>query len=181
MPAKIHLRPAVLADAAAIATLHAAVWHDTYRDLATPEALAALTEAHRLKQWQSMLAADDPQRRTTVAVMMEEIIAFAQTAPSSEPLFAGRAELKYLYVAGHQARRGIGRLLISDAADSLLRQGYRALGLGVVAGNEEAIRFYRALGGREAGRYTDPGPLWRSENLLYVWDDLTLLAQGSVG
>jgi len=177
MPADVHLRRAVLADATAIAALHATVWRATYRDLATPEALAALTEAHRLKQWQSMLAADDPQRRTTVAVMMEEIIGFAQTAPSSEPLFAGRAELKYLYVAGHQARRGIGRLLIRDAASSLLRRGYQAMGLGVVTGNEAAIRFYQAMGGREAGHYTDPGPLWRSDNLLYIWDDLALIAQ----
>ena len=45
----------------------------------------------------------------------------------------------------------------------------------VVVGNAPAIAFYEALGGRKAGAYTDPGPMWRSENLFYVWDDLAPL------
>ncbi|WP_312164905.1 hypothetical protein [Phenylobacterium sp.] len=35
-----------------------------------------------------------------------------------------------------------------------------------------AIAFYEALGGRRAGRFTDPGPLWRSDNIVFVWDEL---------
>ena len=128
-----------------------------------------------------MLAAEDSRRITTLAVIDDEITGFTQTAPSSEPIFAGRAELKYLYVAAAWTRCGIGRSLLSDAARCLQRQGHDAMGLGVVAGNAAAIRFYEATGGREAGRYTDPGPLWRSENLLYVWDDLMPIVQGSVG
>lgn len=45
-----------------------------------------------------------------------------------------------------------------------------------MVGNDLAIAFYEAQGGRRAGAYSDPGPLWRSHNLLYAWDDLTALA-----
>jgi ribosomal protein S18 acetylase RimI-like enzyme len=61
-------------------------------------------------------------------------------------------------------------------AAALAERGYAALGLGVVVGNAPAIAFYEAQGGRRAGAYTDPGPLWRSHNLLYAWDDLAALA-----
>jgi hypothetical protein len=52
-----------------------------------------------------------------------------------------------------------------------------SIGLGVVIGNETALNFYQALGAHLVGRYQDPGPLWRSDNLLYAWDDLALLTE----
>jgi hypothetical protein len=48
--------------------------------------------------------------------------------------------------------------------------------LGVVDGNDRAVAFYQHLGGRRIGRYTDAGPVWRSDNLAYAWDDLAALA-----
>ncbi|HWT98301.1 MAG TPA: GNAT family N-acetyltransferase [Terriglobales bacterium] len=172
------IRPAGLADAAAIAALHAAVWHHTYRHLATPAAITALTAAHRLKHWQAVLATDDPQAVTVVAEIDRTIVGFVRAAPSQEPLFGGRCEVKYLYVDGTQARRGIGRLLLARIAQLLRQRGHRGLALGVVDGNGAAIKFYEALGGKLIGRYTDPGPLWRSDNRLYAWDDLAVLTGG---
>jgi ribosomal protein S18 acetylase RimI-like enzyme len=172
------LRPASLADAEAIAALHAAVWHATYRDLATPAAIVALTEAHRLRQWRAALAADVPQALTLVAETDRRVVGFVRGAPSTEPLFGGRCEIKYLYVDPAWARRGIGRLLLARIAQLLKAGGHQALALGVVDGNGAAIKFYEALGGRMIGRYTDPGPLWRSDNLVYAWDDLAVLTSG---
>lgn len=178
MPALPDIRPARPADAALIAALHATVWYGTYRHLATPAAIAALTDAHRRKHWQAVLAADDPQAVTLVAEIDGGVIGFARAAPSQEPVFGGRCEVKYLYVDQNQARRGIGRLLLERIAQLLQQRGHQALALGVVDGNAPAIRFYEALGGRLIGRYTDPGPLWRSDNLLYAWDDLAVLTGG---
>jgi ribosomal protein S18 acetylase RimI-like enzyme len=146
--------------------------------LATPAAIAALTASHRLKQWRAALAADDPQAATLVAETAGNIVGFVRAAPPQEPLFEGRCEVKYLYVGQDQARRGIGRLLLTLIAQHLQGQGHRALALGVVVGNAPVIKFYEALGGRVIGRYTDPGPLWRSDNLLYAWDELAVLTGG---
>jgi hypothetical protein len=57
----------------------------------------------------------------------------------------------------------------------MMKAGYNGVGLGVVAGNNPAIAFYGGMGGTRAGSYTDPGPVWRSDNYLYVWDDLPVL------
>jgi hypothetical protein len=54
----------------------------------------------------------------------------------------------------------------------LRQRHHRAIGLGVVVGNDAAIVFYEALDGIQIGRYVDPGPIWRSDNLIYVWDDI---------
>ena len=47
--------------------------------------------------------------------------------------------------------------------------------LSVVKGNEAAIALYEALNGRPAGQYIDPGPVWRSQNILFVWHDVASL------
>ena len=51
--------------------------------------------------------------------------------------------------------------------------------LGVVVGNKPAMAFYEALGGRVAGTYIDPGPLWRSDNLIFVWDEVSDLVRAA--
>lgn len=45
---------------------------------------------------------------------------------------------------------------------------YRDAALSGLVGNETAIAFYEALGGLVSGKYIDPGPLWRSDNLIFV-------------
>lgn len=172
MAASASLRPAIFADAEAMAALHAAVWRETYRHLAPATAIAALTEARRLRQWQDVLGRSDSGSLTLLAEIDGRIVGFVHAAAPQEPLFDARREVKYLYVGRALARRGIGRLLLKRIAFMLHAQGHQAMALGVVAGNEPAIQFYEALGGKLIGRYTDPGPLWRSENLLYGWDDL---------
>ncbi|MCT4683102.1 MAG: hypothetical protein N4A39_05170 [Roseicyclus sp.] len=57
---------------------------------------------------------------------------------------------------------------------SVWRETYRHIAppeavLSVVRDNRDARRFYAAMGGRETGRFTDPGPPWRSENIVVSW------------
>ena len=74
---------------------------------------------------------------------------------------------------------GVGRRLMSALTQALAVQGYEGCALAVVVGNNRAARFYRRLGGREIGRFTDPGPLWRSENIVFAWDELSLLMEAA--
>ena len=93
----------------------------------------------------------------------------------SVPELGPRAEILHLYVDPAFAGRGLGRRLMRDLARHARAEGYPGVALGVVEGNDGAIAFYERLGGRCIGRYTDPGPIWRSQNLAYAWDDLTPL------
>ncbi len=169
------LRPAAPSDAPAIARLHATVWRDAYRALAPDAAYRALDEACRLARWRAILADASAAAGVIVAELDSAIVGFGLSGPPGDPAFGGRGEIKYLYVDRRMARRGLGRRLLLAMAGRLHRLGYPGMALGVVVGNEPAIAFYAALGGRVIGRYGDPGPLWRSDNLVYAWDDLPAL------
>lgn len=171
------IRDAGTADADAIAALHLDVWRRTYRDLAPAEAFRALDLAARQRTWRGLLASPKPDSVTLVAETEGVIAGFAHGGAPGDPVYGDMGEVKYLYVATAFARRGVGRRLLGALASRLVEHGYRGIGLGVVVGNEPALAFYRALGGRVIGRYADPGPLWRSENQLCAWDDASTLAR----
>lgn len=168
------LRPAWPADAAAIAEIHVDVWRRTYRDLAPAAAFDALDVPRRRAQWDRILG--DPDQIALVADGDGTLAGFALAGPAGEPVFDGRAEVKFLYIGHAFARQGLGRRLLAALAAAVRDRGGSGIGLGVVAGNDRAIAFYEAMGGRRIGAYTDPGPLWRSDNLAYAWDDLAALA-----
>ena len=94
-------------------------------------------------------------------------------AAPSQPEFGARGEICSLYLDPGFQRRGLGRRLMLALAEQVGAWGYRGAALGVVVGNEPAIAYYETLGGRVAGKYIDPGPLWRSDNLIFVWDEVS--------
>jgi ribosomal protein S18 acetylase RimI-like enzyme len=167
------IRAAQRADAQAIAELHVAVWRATYRELAPPEAMQRLDVPFRQARWTEMLAKGT--RTILVAESDGRIIGIGTAGAPSVPELGRHGEVLYLYVDSAFSGRGIGRALMRRLASALQAYGYSSAALGVVAGNPGAMAFYEKLGGVQAGRYTDPGPLWRSENLIYVWDDLAAL------
>lgn len=177
MTASLTIREAVPSDADAIAALHVEVWRRTYRDLAPPPAYDTLDQAARRRSWNAILGDVRPGAATLVAEKDGRLAGFAHGGAPGNDAFGGRGEVKYLYVATGFARQGIGRILLARLAARLAAFGYRGVALGVVAGNDPALAFYRALGGEVIGRYTDPGPLWRSDNLLCAWDDAQALAR----
>ncbi|MFO6299573.1 GNAT family N-acetyltransferase [Rahnella selenatireducens] len=170
------LREAAPEDIDELAGLHVAIWRQTYRELAPAEAFAALDVPRRKAFWQDKFDHPAAGQGIFLAEVNGNLAGFCLTSASSNPDFGEMAEIKFLYVSGDFKRQGIGKRLISKAAQHLIVAGYRSVGLGVVEGNEPAIRFYSALGGHEAGRYTDSGPLWRSRNIIYAWPDITLLS-----
>lgn len=152
-----------------MAQLHARVWHETYRDMAPPEAIAAPDESRRLEQWHRSLAQPAPSG-ALLALCDGGLAGLVSYGAASHPAFAGRGEVKHLYIDAAQRGGGLGKRLLGLAIARLHRAGFARVGLAVVRGNTVARRFYTAQGGVEAGGFTDPGPLWRSDNLLVVWD-----------
>jgi len=171
----MEIRDAKLDDANAIAQVHAQVWRATYRDLAPPAAIAALDDARRRASWIELLTDPKPGQIALLAQSGGQLAGFALAGAPGDPAFGGRGEVKYLYVAAAFHRRGVGRRLMAECATRLAAAGYAGLALGVVTGNAPAIAFYERLGGRPVGAYTDAGPVWRSRNIVYAWDDLAAL------
>lgn len=90
-------------------------------------------------------------------------------------MFGARGEVRHLYIEPGLRRSGLGRWLMAELAGVIAGWGYGGLALNVVAENAPARAFYAALGGHEIGRFTDQGPVWRSENIALAWDDLRAL------
>ena len=80
------------------------------------------------------------------------------------------AELAALQVDPGNKRQGIGRRLMAVAFQRIVQDGFQSVALAVVRGNGAAIKFYSALGGRQAGGFTDPGPIWKSDNIIIKWN-----------
>lgn len=172
----IAIRSAHFDDAQAIADFHVKVWRHTYRDLAPADAYAVLDERYRGRKWQEKLSSNDAQQLVLIAEIDDRVVGIGAAGAPSESIFGGRGEIKFLYVDPGFKRRGIGRQLLARLAMHLSRLGYHGAALSVVTGNDAAIAFYEALHGRCAGEYVDPGPIWRSRNIVMVWDDLAHLA-----
>lgn len=173
---QITTRPAVASDAPAIARLHLRSWRDAYRDLAPAEAYEGLTEAVRLARWADILSQPTPRHQTFVAEQAGRLLGIGVAAAPSEAAFGARGEVRSLYVDPDAKRLGVGRRLLGEVAAQLAEWGYAGVGLGVVAGNAPAIAFYESFGARALGAYQDPGPMWRSENIVLVWEDASALA-----
>lgn len=176
---RVTIRSALPADGPAIAALHFRMWRETYRDLAPEDAYQVLTEPVRVSRWQAMLAEEGFGHTILVAQAEGRLAGFGAAGPPSHDAFQGRAEVKFLYVDRAFKRQGIGRILLGALATEMMSFGQRAMALGVVVGNDPAIAFYESMGGRRVGAYTDPGPVWRSENFVYAWDDLEALVARS--
>lgn len=172
------LRNARPEDAEAIARLHVEIWRTTYSPFAPPAVVQALDVPARLKQWQALLAPSDDGCGTLVIETGGLLTGFAHYGAADDPIFGDLGEVKKLYVGSAFARRGIGRQLLAAAAVRLRAQGYAGVGVGVLTENEPARAFYEAQGGKLIASYVDPGPNWRSDNVLYAWHDLTAFNPG---
>ena len=163
-------RPAHKHEARALAELHVSVWRETYASMAPPEALAALGISRRLPAWVAYL--EEATRRVWVAVENNQILGLICGGHKT----TREAEINHLYVHASAKQRGVGRALFDLALAQLAREGYTSLTLAVVEQNTAARAFYKALGGEETHRLRDPGPLWKSDNLLVKWHNLETLA-----
>lgn len=172
---EISIRSANIDDAQTIADFHVKVWRDTYRDLAPAEAYAVLNEKYRGKTWKEKLSSNDRAQIVLVAEVDSRVVGIGAAGRPSESIFDGHGEIKFLYVDPDFKRRGIGRQLLAQLALHLREMGYQGAALSVVKGNETAIAFYEALNGRRAGEYVDPGPIWRSQNIVFMWHDVATL------
>ncbi|ASW06858.1 MULTISPECIES: GNAT family N-acetyltransferase [unclassified Rhizobium] len=172
---EITIRPALANDVAEMARLHRAIWCDTYRDLVSAEIYQALDEDFRRRRWADILENPRRDQRVLLAEQGGLLVGIGAINAPSDAIFEGRGEIKSLYIDASIKRQGLGRRLMRELARELLSMGYSGAALGVVVGNESAIAFYRALGGQLIGRYTDPGPVWRSDNFIFAWDDLSVL------
>ncbi|MBO6559748.1 MAG: GNAT family N-acetyltransferase [Nisaea sp.] len=168
-PDGIEIRKAVPGEAEEIAGFHVRIWRETYGQMAPAEAVAILDEKRRLPGWIETLTSEDRRKNTVLALAGRQIVGLVSYGPPGSEIFGRRGEIKHLYVDGSQRGRGLGAHLLRLALQEMSTLDFEGAGLSVVEENEAARKFYRALGGTESATFEDPGPIWKSRNILVVW------------
>lgn len=139
MNPKPELRPAVAADADAVADLWSAGWRDAHEGR-VPQALVEVRTAESFRR-----RARDRVEDTVVATLDGTVVGFVMVAGD---------EVDQVYVAREQRGTGVAGALLSAAEDAVRRAGHDAAWLAVVAGNQRARRFYEAHGWSDGGDFS---------------------------
>jgi GNAT superfamily N-acetyltransferase len=138
------LRPAIPADAFAVASVHVRSWQAGYRGLLADEYLDSLRHEDRAKHY--TFGSPDPELPTTVVAELHgTICGFASTGVSRE-LGPDMGELLALYVDPGAWGIGAGRALVQDARARMHARGFTNAVLWILDGNARAERFYRIDG-----------------------------------
>lgn len=178
----IQFTEAQASDADIVAALHAESWRSAYVGMLPDDYLADLVLADRRHLWTERMKAAKPERRLVLLAKLEgQLAGFVCVLLDEEPAWGAR--LDNLHVRPDLKGRGLGRSLMAEAAEWVMRQapGSR-MHLMVYEANEPARRFYETLGGELAERHEEDAPGGsRLVALRYVWSDLNGLATRAAG
>ena len=178
---EVTIRPAVPADATAIAQVRVDAWRTTYKGMVPQTYLAAMKVEESTALWEKVLTAPPNTTNTFVAERDGGIIGFASGSMLPEPKHGFDAELAAVYLVRDEQRMGIGRRLVAAVAAAQKAHGATGLIVWVIAANKSARAFYEGLG---AELLIEQPFTWDGMDLVeagYGWRDLpALIAAGGV-
>lgn len=172
----LSLRPAIPADAPAIAQLRVESWRSLYRGVVPDAYLDAMDTGASTLMWHRILTAPPNASSTFVAVDAAGLAGFASGIRLAEPRFDLDTELTAVYVRHGQQRMGLGRRLVGavcEAGRALAATGMIAW---IIAANRGARAFCEELG---AELLVQQPYQWDDMDLVeaaYGWRDLSALA-----
>ena len=151
--AQLRIRPAIPADAAAVAAVHVASWREAYRTILPAEYLARLSVERRQQVWRESIETGSP--RLLVAEIADSLAGFSAFGPCRDEGAGPDAfEIWAIYLSPAHWSHGVGRALWFGSRARMIESGARTVSLWVFPDNARAIRFYRA-----AGFVEEPGSL----------------------
>ena len=143
------IRPATLADADAIAALHAASWRSAYRGIFKDSTLGPALDDERRTHWRSKLAAMMPDDTVLIAGDVGFIAVWAE----GDPGFG--AYIDNLHVRPERRSAGLGRRLLGDAMRRVAGRGESGAYLWVFDGNTARHRLLSPAGWRDRRAWFD--------------------------
>jgi ribosomal protein S18 acetylase RimI-like enzyme len=143
------VRPAVVADANAIAVVHVATWRDAYAGLMPDEVLDTLDITQRAETWRGILAAPPHGVFVFVFERHGQVRGFVSAGPHREGRASG--EVFAIYVDPSCQGLGAGRRLLEAATRPLAEAGFGEASLWVLTTNRAARGFYESQGWRPDG------------------------------
>ncbi|HEU5396386.1 MAG TPA: GNAT family N-acetyltransferase [Verrucomicrobiae bacterium] len=138
------VRPATVADARAIASVHEDTWRVAYRGQIPDRVLECMDLGFRLQLWRERL----PKGSVFVADEDDVVIGFSDLVACRDKDLDPKAvaELVSIYVRPQHWRKGVGRALCHRVLREAKKQAYSAVTLWVLATNTPAKCFYERMG-----------------------------------
>jgi len=140
------IRPARASDAPVLARVHVDSWRAAYRGLVPDSSLQAFSYQWREECFRQSLATNAEE--TYVVQLDEEVVGFLTLgAACDSDLDVNRTgEIWGIYISPHYWRKGIGKRLVVEAEMLFKSRRYESAVLWVLEGNQQARRFYEAMG-----------------------------------
>ncbi len=183
------VRLAVVDDAPAMGRVMVDSWLSAHRGQIPEEAwhkrVEEWTPDVSARGWAQVMAERDAGNAPRDVLLVAEdadgvVVAVVSGCGADEDPSGSIAEIGALYVSPDHHGQGTGGALLRAAASGLVKLGFSALHLGVLAANLPARRFYEAMGGHEIGQRTFNEEGYLLPVTLYGWSDInTLLGDSS--
>lgn len=141
---KIRTRIANIQDAISMSIIHANSWKKAYQGLLSDEYLNGIKDT----RWVDMITKglEDNTMKAWVVTNEDKIIACTCIGDSRYQDYEGQLEVISIYVLPEYWNLGAGSLLIEDILEYALNNNYLEIGLWVLDGNNQAIKFYEKNG-----------------------------------
>lgn len=154
-PADFRVRPAVAADAAAIALVAQATFLDSYANIVPVADLLPFLEAEHSAAAYARYLGGYAQLWLAEATRTGAPLGYAMVTPCDLPgTQAGDIELKRIYALPATHGSGLGAALMAVAVEAARSAGHARILLGVHRGNARALAFYARQGFAAIGTRT---------------------------
>ena len=132
-------------DADAVAALHTDSWRKFYKDILPKTYLDNEIGGERSEFWRQKLSKLPKGDLVLITRSGGALTGFIWVARNADPDYD--AMIEALHVHGRRRGSGIGKRLLVEAAQRLLADGARSVCLRVFDTNQQAVDFYKRLGG----------------------------------
>lgn len=142
------IRPARVADAAAISQLRVGTWRAAYAGMIEAAVLDNLAaDEASIERQRGYIGAPAPRTHTYVATDGDRVVGWLVAGPSRDGDASEQTgEIYAIYVDAAYWSTGIGRDLMATGLRALRKEGFGRVTLWVLEANARARRFYAAAG-----------------------------------
>lgn len=142
----IEIRKSILSDAKEVAAVSMIAWQQSYKDIIDENYLQNISLADRLLLRNKILQNNNPNQIHLVAVHEGKIIGFCDAGPAMDITSDYCGEIYAIYLLQEFKRLGIGRQLLKEAHQHLVKYKLLPYVAWVLKDNKSACAFYQTHG-----------------------------------
>jgi ribosomal protein S18 acetylase RimI-like enzyme len=163
----IEVRRAKPSDAADIASTHDDAWRGAYQGIIPGAELEKLINRRGPDWWDSAIRKGS---RIAILVFGNAVAGYANYGRNRARSLYYDGEIYELYLRPEFQGLGFGRKLFSAARRDLGQSGLQSLVVWALSDNEQAVEFYRGLGGRAVARSSERFGTKVLDKVAYAWN-----------